>query len=145
MGAMDAKRNIGKEPGRHQFTIVHPAIAALTATQLNMIWVAPEAVTVLGVAVAAATAVTGDNTDTKNLNLIDAGTGSGTAEVGNLDLVTGTNLTAKTPRAIVDADAGVGASFNLDAGDGLALEVEEVGSGVAIPDLLITIVYTIRA
>jgi hypothetical protein len=141
MAAMDAKRNIGKHPGRHTHQIMIPAVAAATATQLNMIWTAPDNVKVLGVAVAAGAAVTGDNTNRKNLNLIDAGTGAGTTEVGNLDLVTGTDLAAKTPRAIVDADAAIGAAFTLDAGDGLALQIEKAGTGVALPDLLVVVTY----
>ena len=138
---MNVTRNAGKDPGRHQAFFVVPAVAAATATQTNVIWIAPDAVQVLGVEVAAGAAVTGDNTDSKNLNLIDAGTGAGTTEVGNLDLVTGTNLTAKTPRAIVDADAGTGSAFRLDAGDGLALQTELVGSGVDVPNLLVRITY----
>lgn len=141
MTAMDAKRNIGKNPGRYTHNVILPAVAAATATQVNMIWIAPDNVKVLGVAVAAGAAVTGDNTNTKNLNLIDAGTGAGTTEVGNLDLATGTDLAAKTPRAIVDADAGTGTAFTLDAGDGLALQIEKVGTGVALPDLLVTVTY----
>ncbi|MBK6767432.1 MAG: hypothetical protein IPG71_14415 [bacterium] len=40
-------------------------------------------------------AVTGDNTNRTNLNILNKGaSGSGTTEVGNLDLATGTNLTA---------------------------------------------------
>ena len=138
---MSVARNVGKHPGRHTVCVTLPAVAAATATQTNMIWIAPDAVQVVGVEVAAGAGVTGNNSNTKNLNLIDAGTGAGTTEVGNLDLVTGTDLTAKTPRAIVDADAGTGAAFSLDAGDGLALIVEKVGTGVAVPDLLVRITY----
>lgn len=138
---MAVARNIGKDPGRHTAFVTVPAVAAATATQTNMIWIAPDAVQVVGVEVATGAAVTGDNSNTKNLNLVDAGTGAGTTEVGNLDLVTGTDLTAKTPRAIVDADAGTGAAFSLDAGDGLALIVEKVGTGVAIGDMLVRITY----
>lgn len=138
---MAVARNIGKDPGRHTVTVIVPAVAAATATQTNLIWIAPDAVKVLGVEVATGAGVTGDTTNTKNLNLQDVGTGSGSTEVGNLDLITSTDLTAKTPRAIVDEDAGTGTAFSLDAGDGLALVVEKVGTGVAIPDMLVRITY----
>jgi len=65
---------------------------AATATETRAIWVAPCDCVITGCSLTNPAAVTGNNTNRTNLNLLDAGAGgTGTTEIGNLDLATGTN------------------------------------------------------
>lgn len=113
--------------------------AAATATEKRAIFVAPVKCRVTGVTIISDIAVTGDNTNTTNANLINAGAaGVGTTEVGNLDFVTGVNAVALDGVAIpLNATYANGADLN--EGDVLALQYEKVGTGVAIGPSLINV------
>lgn len=108
-------------------SVVLAVHAAATATEARAIFVAPRACKITGVSITPDAASTGDNTNTTNLNVINKGaSGSGTTEIGNLDLVTSTNLTAFDEQAItITATA-------LAAGDVVALQFEKVGTGVLV-------------
>lgn len=116
-----------------------PSVAAATATEVHPIFVAPIRciIPTNGVNFVPQAAVTGDNTNTKNLNVQNRGSaGSGTTEVGNLDLVTGVNLVAFDKTNIP-----LGAALTLEAGDVLGLQVEKVGTGVLIPNIMFEITF----
>src|SRR5687767_6956660 len=99
--------------------IIH---AAATATEKRAIFVAPRKCRVLGVEFASDVAATGDNTNTTNLNLVNAGSaGVGTTEVGNLDLATSVNIVALDRRAI-PLNTTYANGVDLEEGDVLALE-----------------------
>jgi hypothetical protein len=127
--------------GSHVAHMLVPSVAAADATELHPIFIAPIKCVVLGVQIVPQAAVTGDNTDTKNLNILNAGAdGSGSTEVANLDLVTGTDLVANDAEDIplnTTYDDGV----ELAEGDVLALQVEKVGNGVLLPDLLVEVKF----
>lgn len=113
-------------------------VAAGSATQSHVIFVAPAAGTVTEVHITTRTAVTGDNTNRKNLNIINKGSdGSGSTEIANLDLVTSTDLVAFDETAI-----GTGLSVSVSEGDVIVVEYELIGSGVAIDDSVYRIVWT---
>ena len=101
--------------------------AAATATESRIIWVAPIDCVITGCSVMNPAAVTGDDTDRTNLNLLDAGAaGTGTTEIGNLDLATSTDLVANVPSALsVTATA-------LTAGDVIKMSYEKVGNGLLL-------------
>lgn len=117
------------------------AIAAATATQKDPIFCAPRACRVTSVSVIPQAASTGDNTNTKNLNVLNAGSaGSGTTEIGNLDLATGTDLVAFDEKAIpfnTTYEDGV----ELAEGDVLVLQTEKVGTGVNVGPFLVQVDY----
>jgi len=103
------------------------AHAAATASELVPIWYAKFPCRVKA-AYHVSPAITGADTNTTHLNLINAGTdGTGTDEVGNIDYVMGTDQAASDPQSF-----GLTA-FNLAAEETLVLQYEKVGTGLAIP------------
>ncbi len=79
--------------------------------------------------------VSGHASNRKNLNVINKGAnGIGTVELANLDLVAGVDLTAFDEKPIY-APADPNSGINLTAGDVIALEVEDVGTSPAFPQL----------
>jgi hypothetical protein len=122
-------------PGGHTQEVTTDAVAAATATGSQTIFVADFKCKVTGVSFTGDAAVTG-GTDTKNLNVIDKGSdGSGSDEIGNLDLATGTNLVAFDEQAITITET------DLEVGDVLALEVEKVNSGADLPRGVVKVTY----
>jgi len=126
-------------PGRREgtentHTANHAVHAAATATEARPIFVAPCAARIRAVTITPDVASTGDNTNTTNLNVINAGAaGAGTTEIGNLDLVTGVNLVAFDEKNIpITATA-------LAEGDVVNLQYEKVGTGVLVGPSLISV------
>lgn len=120
------------------------SVAALDATESHPIFCAPFNCTVTKVGIIPRAAVTGNTTNSKNLNIVDAGSaGLGVTEVGNLDLITNVNLTALDYTEI-PLNATYTSGVEMDEGDVLNLEFEEVTSGVLIPDLIVLIEWKRR-
>jgi hypothetical protein len=112
--------------------------AAATATESRPIAYAPQAATIEAVYFIPNAAITGADTNTTHLNLINRGTdGSGSTELANIDFVAGT-----------DATAFNATEFTLAAGDRVvadgvvALQYEKVGTGLLIPEGLFVVVMT---
>lgn len=123
--------------GEQHATANVPSIAAGAATEKHAIFVAPFRCTIVGVHIVPRDRIDGDNVDRKNLNVVHCGSdGTGTAEVGNLDLLTGITLEGFDAAAVSIASATV-----LDADSVLALEAEQVGAGVLLPSMLVRITY----
>ena len=113
-------------PGDHIDQVPVAAVAAATATGYVGIWSAPFKCKVTAVRFVSSVAATGDNTNSKNLNvLLDDGS---PAEIGNYDLVTGVNLVVGTPVALDVPAAGTA----LAANQNLIFEIEKVGTGVLV-------------
>jgi len=108
--------------------VMVPAQAADAPTAYVAIWRAPYKCRVTGLGYVPIAGVTGQDTESRNLN-VDLG--STKAEQANLDLEAGTNLTAKDDNAIpITVAAGY---IDLEEGDTLILESELVGtSGLAV-------------
>lgn len=125
--------------GTQESTAFVPSILAATATEVHPIFRAPFACIIPtdGVNVVPQADVTGDDTNTKYLNIQNRGSaGTGTTEIGHLDLATGVDL--------VDFDSKnipLTAAVTLAAGDVLAVQVEKVGTGVLLPNLHFVITY----
>lgn len=118
------------------------SVLAATATVEQVIFSAPFRCDVNAVAIIADADVTGDDTNRKNLNVIDKGAdGNGTTEVAVLDLVStpATNLDQADERAI--PITATGAVIPMLKGDTLALQVEQVASGVLIPRSRIKVTF----
>ncbi|HUX54267.1 MAG TPA: hypothetical protein VMV56_07630 [Williamwhitmania sp.] len=80
--------------------------------------------------------VAGDDTDRKNLNVLDTGAaGAGTTEIGNKDLITGVNMADMDETEIDVTDT------ELSDGDVLALQIEKAGNGVLLPAMLVIVEY----
>jgi hypothetical protein len=125
--------------GIFQHVVTLPAHAAATASEKLKIFEAPVDCTVTSVEFVSAIAVTGVDTNTTHLNLIDGGAaGAGSTEVGNYDLTDGNDLAANTAQELAGA-AGAGTDFDLDEGDYLMLQWEKVGNGLNVPIASVTV------
>lgn len=115
-----------------------PAAAAGDATKNWPIFFAERPCRVLSVGVVPQATITGQNTNTFHWNVINRGTaGAGTTEIGNVDFVSGTNVTGFDFREIVVETAG----RRLSTGEVLALQRELIGSGLAAPETLAIVVF----
>jgi len=114
-------------------------VVAATATREDQIFAAPSKCRVRGVRVTPQAAATGDNTHTKNLNVVNKGAaGIGTAELGNLDLVTGVNLVA-FDEANIPFSATYAQGADLASGDVLTLQTQKVGNGIDVGPFHVTV------
>ena len=123
-------------PGNHYANANLPAHAAATATEIVPIFKAPVACTVTAVNLITGAAITGADTNTTHVNLLDMGTGAGTDERANKDYVSGVDSAVGATVALFS-----GSEF-LAAGEKLGIQLEKVGNGLALPNWLVEIVYT---
>lgn len=124
--------------GVHKVLVSVAAHAAATATELRPLFVAPFPCTITAVDIVPGAAVDTADTNTTHLNLIDTGSaGTGTDEVGNLDLVAATaDLVANDLRSIPLNATYLTSGVAMAEGDVLALQFEKVGTGLLVPDSL---------
>jgi len=116
-------------------------IAAATATQKDPIFTAPRKCVVLEIALTPQTATTGNNTNTKTLNVVNVGpAGAGTTQISTTPLPTGTNLVAGQKQALA-LNAANAAGHAMAAGETLSLETVLVGTGVIVGPHLVSIVW----
>jgi hypothetical protein len=88
-----------------------------------------------------AAAVTGDDTNSTNINIINKGSaGAGTAEIGNLDLATGTDLVDFDEKAVT-FNATYTTGVTLSEGDVLVVEFEKVNTGLLLTNPTFRICY----
>lgn len=118
--------------GLHTVSGIYTAAhLAATATEKLALFEAPFDCFVKRVSFSPQDAVTGNTTNHTNFNLLDGGAdGSGTTEIANKDLDTGTDLVALDYQDVFLTTA---AEHELSAGDVLVLQLEKVGAGVLIP------------
>lgn len=125
-------------PGERVETAKLDAVGAGDATESQLAFVAPMGCRVKRVSITPSAAVTGHATNRKTLKVINRGSdGTGSAELGELDLVAGVDLTAFNETNIVS-----GLDTQLSAGDVLAIQIVQEGTGVAIPVSQISVEYT---
>jgi len=139
------KDHFGDIPGTrcHQSYVLE--IAAATATIKYPIFRAPDAVTVMKVEVVPQAAVTGADTNYRELNILDGGTdGTGTTEVGNLDLVSGVNMIALDGKNIPFNATYLTPGVTMVEGDTLILQSVKAGNGILVPALLIYVEYVVN-
>lgn len=85
--------------------------------------------------------ITGAATNNRTLTLLNRGTGAGTVAVATLQLVSGTDLVANTPKTITLA---AGAALTINPGDILGWESSAVSSGLADPGGLVIVQMSYR-
>jgi len=109
-------------------------VAAGTASTTFPVLVAPAGTPLLvtRVSIAPGAGVTGANTNTKHINVLDNAT-----EVSTLELVSGTNLTTLSERELF----APATPRTLDAGDVLSIQVEHDGSALALRPLVVLVEY----
>lgn len=124
-----AKSYIGYTPGTHKANVTVPTLTATSATAKEVVWMAPAPCVIESIDVQLnTTAITGDNTNTINMNALNGGTaGTGTTEIGNKDFPTGTNL-AQYGSASLTLSTTL-ATVTFAEGEKLVLQAEKVGSG----------------
>jgi hypothetical protein len=136
----DTDKQYLKQPGSHDYLIPTLAHAAATATEKFPVFYAPDAGYLHYVGWTPAADITGANTDTTHMNLIDTdGDGNGTTEVAAKDWTAGVNAVNEDEIAIYNPAAA--SRRAMSAGDQLTLQFEKVGNGLAIPAGLLRIVY----
>jgi len=127
--------------GRLASMVYTAAAGAGDASKSWPVFCAPDDCKVLQVQIVPQATITGADTNSANLNLINKGSaGAGTTELGNIDFVNGTNATAFDAKDIV-ADTAIADATALSQGDVLAIEREKVGTGLAIPELIVVVTY----
>lgn len=118
--------------GLHTWSGIYvPSHAAATATEKLGVLEAPFDCYLRRVAFSPQDAVTGVDTNTTHLNVVDGGPdGSGTTELATKELVAGTDLVALDYQDIFALTA---TKVELTAGDVLEFQWEKVGTGLLIP------------
>ena len=117
-------------PGLHTSSGETDLIATSDATEEQVIFRAPFRCRVQSVTIIPDADVTGANTNTRHLNIINKGSdGNGTTEVANLDLVLTVDLD-QADGTVIPLTAG---EILLAEGDVLAVEFEEIGTGIGVP------------
>lgn len=111
--------------------VVLPSHAAATATESITVFVADRACRVKKVDFYASAAVTGDDTNRTNLNVLHNAT-----EKANYDLSTGNDLAANTKKNLY----APATPLSLAAGDRIILQFEKVASGVLVPHSTVHVV-----
>jgi len=123
--------------GVRQDNLILPAHAAATATEVIPVWKAPYPCRLRKVRVTSGVVITGTATNYTNLN-VQTVTAAGVAtEKANKDYASGVNEAA---HVTTDLYAPAGGQV-LAVNDSVAIEIEKVGSGLALPSVLITIEF----
>lgn len=122
--------------GAHQM-VVQPQATAGSDLNSN-IWVAPRDGTVTAVTYSTVTAITGANTNTRSVTLVNKGqAGAGTAVVATLQFDSGVNTVASDEKTITLS--ATPANLVLVAGDVLQWQSTHIGTGIADPGGLVTV------
>ncbi len=117
----------------HVDTIAIPAQAAGDATAVIACWYAPFKCKVQSVKVVFGTAITGANTNSENINLLD---NDGSTVLGTVAFISGTNAVVSTAISVYSTAKA------MTAGQSLYIQREKVGaSGLALPVGLMIVTY----
>jgi len=124
-----------------QVTVVVPPQATAGSDLNTDIYVAPRAATVTAVTYSTVTAITGANTNSRTVVLVNLGqTGVGTTVIATLAFVSGVNTVAGDEKTITLS--ATPANLVLAAGDVLQWQSTHVGTGIADPGGLVAITTT---
>jgi hypothetical protein len=127
-----ATNHQGAHPGYQQdHFVVLPAHLAADVTESQVVYVAERACRLKKVDFYSSAAVTGADTNTTHINLLDQAT-----EIANYDLTNGNNLAAN----VVHALYAPATPRTLSAGDKVILQFEKVGNGLLVPDSTVLVV-----
>lgn len=125
-------------PGAHVASYAVRAHAAATATENCFLFRAPFKAELVSVELIPDADITGADSNSSNVNLVNAGTdGAGATELANVDYASGTNATAGDAIALY----APAAPLALAEGTILKLQLEKVGTGLALPSFLALVTY----
>lgn len=120
----------------HQMA-VQPQATAGNDTNSN-IYVVPRDSTVSSVTYSPVTAITGANTNTRSVSLVNKGTdGTGVTVIATLQFNSGVNAAAAAPTTVTLS--GTSANLNVTAGQVLQWQSTHVGTGISDPGGLVTV------
>lgn len=123
--------------GTGRQVVVGPQATAGSNLNTN-VWVVPADMTISGVTYTTVTAITGANTNTRSVSLVNKGTdGSGSTVIATLQFNSGTNTVAADETTITLS--GTPANLNVSAGQVLQWQSTAVGTGIADPGGLVNI------
>jgi hypothetical protein len=120
----------GLHPRFETVSQVVPASATAAAADI-ILTIAPFAGALISAKYVPDTAITGANTDTRKVSVINRAAGAGTTEMAALTFVSGTNGTAFAPSSLTLA--ATAADRNFTAGQVIAFRSAAVGNGLADP------------
>lgn len=115
------------------------APVATAGNSLNStVLVVPSDGTVTAVTYTPPTAITGANTNTRSVSLVNKGqNGAGNTVVATLQFNSGTDAAASVPRTVTLS--GTPANLNVSSGDVLQWQSTAVGTGITDPGGLVTV------
>lgn len=123
--------------GTSRQVVVGPQATAGSDLNTN-VWVVPSACTVTAVTYAPVTAITGANTNTRSVSLVNkALDGTGTTVVATIQYNSGVNAAASDENTVTLS--GTPANLALAAGSVLQWQSTHIGTGIADPGGLINI------
>jgi len=126
-------------PYGHVVECIIPEHAAGDPTDEHIVLVAPEKCYIREVAIVPCANITGQATNYFNLNVITRkADGSSPTEIANRDYVAGVNETLGVKRVLFD---GADGSQILEKGGTIDIQRELVGTGLATPQLLVTVLF----
>lgn len=117
---------------------------ATAGSDLNSnIWRADSDATVTAVTYAPVTAITGANTNTRSVSLVNKGqSGAGVTVIATIQYNSGVNAAAADENAVTLS--GTPANLNVSAGDILQWQSTHVGTGIADPGGLVCVTLAAR-
>jgi hypothetical protein len=117
--------------------VVQPQATAGNDLNTNIL-VAPRDATVQAVTYSTVTAITGANTNTRSVSLVNKGQdGTGTTVIATLQFNSGVNTAASDEKTITLS--ATAADLNLTAGDVLQWQSTHIGTGIADPGGLVKV------
>lgn len=117
--------------------VVGPVATAGNDLNTN-VYICPQDGVVSACTYSTVTAITGANTDTRKVVLVNKGAaGSGTTAIATLQFNSTVNTTAAVPKTITLSSTA--ADLNVTAGDVLQWQSTHVGNGIADPGGLVSI------
>ncbi len=123
--------------GRAHTMVVQPQATAGNDLNTNVM-ICPQAGTVSSVTYSTVTAITGANTNTRSVTLVNKGqAGAGTTAIATLQFNSGVNTTASDEKAITLS--ATAADLVVAAGDVLQWQSTHIGTGIADPGGLVAI------
>lgn len=130
---MSARSRAYDHAGDQDDLLPNIAHAAATATETLTIFKSPCRAKLKAVTWVPGAAITGANTDTTHINVINRGTdGTLTTEIGNKDWIAGVNATAFGEVSIYAPAAG--SELQLSQNHVISCTFEKVGNGLALPN-----------
>lgn len=125
-------------PGQHVEKVRTIVVGTSDATRLDAIFRALFDCRITAVSYIPDAAITGADTNTRHVNILDRGLdGAGTTEIANKDYTSGIDATALNEEVIVMSLP----NHALSQGDVLAVQWEEIGTGIGAPAGMFVVFY----